>query len=127
LSTKDGLITFLLDGKTPVLEYGELPADTPDEHVQVITLNPRGHWYMTDEYMNAAGSRGFDLMEGPNGERVVLGRTRNIYHVEKEREGLDGLMETVMEMEYSRDGWIVAGTALEEYDDPCVLRRRPLE
>lgn len=106
-STKDGLISVLVDGD-PSEQSG-------DNFVRVLTVNPRGTLLIGDEYFNAEGTDAERMLLGPAGERILIGSTNMKYTIE-------GLDQHEDEIKRSRDGWVIAGASADPYDDPCVGR-----
>lgn len=108
--SKDGLISVMLDG-----DKG--PETQEPEHIRLLTLNPRGAMLASEIYMNAETVDGYQLLEGPNLERIVIGRTQVAHQIEKKDAKAD---EEKFTVERSKEGWVVAAPSVEPYKDPCV-------
>ena len=67
LTNPDGMISVLLEG-TPAKE------DDPD-YVRLLTINPRGQLFISDEYFNGEAADAYQIIKSPSDERVLLGRT----------------------------------------------------
>lgn len=102
--SKDGLFTVMAGGKKI--------KDEDAEYVRLLTVNSRGILYISDEYFNSEGAQGYQLLEGPAGERIIIGSTDMAFQIEKEGEE--------PQKGQSKDGWIVAAPSMEIYKDPCV-------
>lgn len=107
VANEDGLISLLLDGDPP-------DGETKKDYVRLLTINPRGFLFIADEYFNAEGADAYQLILGPVGERIIVGRTKMVYRIEGQGESDE------VELKRSLDGWLVAATATEPYKDPCL-------
>jgi hypothetical protein len=119
IAGKDGIISLLIDGEP-------LPATDPSadaaaekeepgrqDYVRLLTINPRGFLFVSDEFFNAEGSDAWQLVPGPEGSRIIVGATDMVYQDEAQ-EAKDPLVKK------SLDGWVAVAIAAEPYKDPCV-------
>ncbi len=105
LTSNDGLISVLLSARKFDKKEG-------DEYVRLLTINPRGILFSSNEFFNGKGVRAYQMLLGPNKERLLIGVTDMIYKIE-------GPEPDSFEPKKSQEGWIVAATATELYNDPC--------
>lgn len=135
LTNDDGMISVLMDGQTP-------KGSDVAEHVRLLTMNPRGVLFVSDEFFNGKGVDAHNLTSTPTGERLIIGDTvleHQIENVEtgefgpempKQDEGRVDEGEAVEEdgpvLEKSLQGWVVAFTGVDEYEDPCKPKLRTL-
>ncbi len=108
LTHSDGQISVLLDGENP-------PRQDNLEYARVLTLSPRGVVLLSDTYFNGKGAGAYRMFLGPNQERILAGHSDVLYQVEN----MDDPQGEAY-VENSREGWVVAGSPAEPYDDPCV-------
>ena len=109
---EDGLISVMLEGQ---------PNENFDQdYVRLLTINPRGQLFISDEYFNGEGTDGAQLISGANGERVIIGSTKMAYQIE------DALTDNVQTVR-SVEGWVLVGAASDPYSDPCIRRFSPQE
>ncbi len=107
----DEIISVLMNSK---------PSDAKDRLIdnfsRILTINPRGVLFSRDDFLNAEGAAGQQLLEGRARQRIVVGRTQVSYDVPYKN------MKTG-EMEITKDrssqGWVVSAPAPETYSDPC--------
>ncbi len=116
--SNDGLISVLVDGETPLNPDNRVLGQ--QEHVRLLTLSPRGVLFESDEYFNGEGVDAYQLLPGPNNERILVGGSDMAYKMESGEEGVEP------EIIRGEDAWLAAGTAMELYDDPCVVKQRVL-
>ena len=124
----DGMITVLMDGQTP--EDSDVT-----EHVRLLTINPRGVLFVSDEFFNGAGVDAYRLLPNEHGERLVIGRTIIDHQIEEDFEGKPlGPMPEGQELPpdetfllRSSEGWVIAFTAVDGYEDPCKPKMRTLQ
>ncbi len=102
----DGMISVLLNGE-------RREGDETAEYVRLLSINPRGILLISDEYFNAEGTQGYDLLFGPVKERIIVGSSDMVYTME----GKEGQAEP--DLIRSKDGWVIAATPMEPYTDPC--------
>lgn len=123
--SKDGLISFLMDGEPPLNE-DNIPLDEK-EHARILTLNPRGALFRSDEYFNGDGVDVHELVEGPLFQRILVGSSDIVYTIENSPDEILAGEEAVPETIISQDAWLAAAVAMEPYDDPCVIKPRALK
>jgi hypothetical protein len=116
MTTKDGLISLLLATGPSVHE--DPAGDTETEgYARLLTINPRGGLFISDEYFNGTGAYPERMIEGSVGERIIIGSTDMIYEIE----GIKTAQETIEpKTVHTREGWIAAAVAAEPYEDPCL-------
>jgi hypothetical protein len=124
LAADDGLISVLIDGDKPM---GEKIADEGSdtilrEHVRVLTLNPRGSVFANDAYFNGDAVDAYQMLFGPNLERILIGAS-DVEYVIEDPEAAEGVEP---EKILSQEAWLTAATATDPYDDPCVQAVRVL-
>lgn len=101
----DGMISVLLDGspsKSRALDY-----------VRLLSINPRGQLFNSNEYFNGKGADAYQLIQAKSGERLIIGSTNVQYTIENPE-------KPELEIKKSREGWVLVGEAAEPYVDPCV-------
>ena len=118
LVNEDGIISVMLDGTTP-------EGSDVEEHVRLMTVNPRGRLFSSDEYFNGKGVDAFQLLPSDGIERLVIGGTRIEHQIEAmqgpQKPGMEGA-KTVK----SSEGWVLAAPGADPYDDPCKVKARTL-
>ena len=119
--SEQGLISLLLDGDPPKSSKSKAFDGTLEmqrgDYVRILTLNPRGVIFDSQEFFNGEGTDAMQLLRGPSDERIIVGRSDMSYLIEKAAEGDDPKEE---ELKYSQDGWILASPAMASYEDPCA-------
>ena len=113
LTNKDGIISAILDGQTP-------EESDEKEHIRLLTLNPRGDLFVSDEYFNGEAVDAVRLFETRTHNRVILGSTRIVHRVGLVQDGDDA------ETKETIDAWAVAAPRSEPYEDPCIPKIRNL-
>ncbi len=83
-------------------------------YVRLLTVNPRGVLFRSDEYFNAEDAQGFQQIGGRAGERILMGRTDIVYKIEP-KPG-----EPVETLRHGWNGWVVAAAPMESFADPCL-------
>ena len=112
------------DGMISVLMDGQAPEDTEViEHVRLLTINPRGVLFVSDEFFNGAAVDAYKLLPNVHGERLVIGRTL----IDHQMEDVETGKEENTFLKRSSEGWVIAFTAVDSYEDPCKPRVRTLE
>ncbi len=114
-TSSTGLMSALLTVKIPK------GADIDDmegkqDYARLITLNPRGVLFSSDEYFNGDGSTAHALIMGSRNERIIIGETKVTNVIKDPKTGLE------VGTEKDQQGWVVAASSMEEYKDPCVKR-----
>ena len=133
--SREGLISVMLQGtalRSPAKKAATPPPESeklkdPDEDfVRLLTVNPRGGVFISDEYFNGEGAQAWQMILGPVGERILIGASKMVYQVENPVMGpppqpVPG-QKPVAEPEEVRttDGWVAAAAASEPYEDPCI-------
>ena len=121
MASPQGLISILLDGDPPKGKRSDFSLDPLDmqksDYVRVLTLNPRGVIFDSQEFFSGEGTDAMQLLRGPAEERIIIGQSDMMYTLEKQGEGEDATEEVVKR---SQDGWIVAAPAMAVYEDPCA-------
>ncbi|MFA5593620.1 MAG: hypothetical protein WC989_09955 [Micavibrio sp.] len=106
------------DGRASVLlNAGGLRGDQRS-HVRLVTLSPTGAIQHVEDFtdgQNAAASR---LVPGYAGERILGGFAQTSFGEGQETN------EAAAAPSYTYDGWVVAATALDLYDNPCVRENK---
>ena len=115
--SEDGLISVLIDGQTP-------EGSEEIEHVRLLTLNPRGVLFSSDEFFNGEAVDAYALMASKGAERLIIGETRVAYKIEHSRAINEQGPEIPDEVVCSQEGWVVAATGVDPYPDPCRQRER---
>lgn len=105
LINDDGMISVLLDGSPS--------PDKEQDYVRLLTINPRGQLFISNEYFNGEGADGHEIIRSPSGERVILGATKMKYTIE-------GPTLEEPEIKRSQEGWVLVAEAAEPYIDPCI-------
>lgn len=116
--SKDAMISVLLDGTAPE------GSDEP-EHVRLMSVNPRGELFSSDEYFNGAGVDAYQLLQSAGVEQLVIGATR-IDHKIEAMQGPQLPGETAIKTVRSSEGWVIATPGIDPYDDPCKAKKRTL-
>jgi hypothetical protein len=111
-----GLETYP-DGQISVL-INSNGSETAEEfdYARLLTLNPRGAVLASDGYYNGVGANATGLFSGKNKERIIYGSTDIAYKVERVDPKTKEKTEETLK---NHQGWIVAGSAAEKYQDPC--------
>jgi hypothetical protein len=114
LTNKDGIISAILDGKTPD-DSAEV------EHIRLLALNPRGDLLSSEEFFNGEGVDAVRLFEAPTRNRVIIGSSRILHKVGLHQDGDDA------ETKVTIDAWAVAAPSAPAYVDPCIPKVRKLD
>lgn len=104
------------DGRIQVLIDGTKNEDSKEwdrNHVSILSLSPRGRLFDVESFSDGLGAQGAMMKSGHYGERVIVGSVQNV----KPQEG----EEMKVSPEFF-DGWILAATGLDPYEDPCEGR-----
>ena len=125
MANDDGMISFLMDGDEP--EGLEKIDEKDGEHVRILTLNPRGLMFGSDEFFHGAGVDAFQMIEGVGGIRLVSGKSRINHVIEAVKTDEDDKMPEESQTKPSMEGWLIAAPAAEPYEDPCVPVKRTLD
>ena len=155
MANEEGLISVMLQGIAPsgpkkmaqdrVLEkaYAErvksakkgekiepLKLPKKEDFVRLMTVNPRGGVFISDEYFNGEGAQAWQMILGPVGERILIGESKMLYQIEtpvmgplappKPGKPAEEKPETEAEEKRTLDGWVAAAAAIEPYEDPCI-------
>lgn len=114
ITNEEGLTSAILDGETP---------DDSDEieHIRLLTFNPRGDLFTSDEFFNGEGVDAVRLIQTPRKDRLILGSTRVVERIGLVQDGDDA------ETKVTVDAWAVAAPRPEHYEDPCIPKVRTLE
>lgn len=107
IAHSDGQISLLIDARNP-------PKQDKEEYARVLTLSPRGVILLSNSYYNGKGGHALDMLLGPNQERILVGSS-DIAHLTENEANPEDIM-----IEISPEAWVVAGSPVEPYDDPCV-------
>jgi hypothetical protein len=131
-ASRDGLISLVLQGTAHNRDQPMPPApvekenETDDNAVEVaqlekktdfvrmMTVNPRGGVFISDEYFNGEGARAYEMVIGPVGERIFIGDTDMMYTAEPKTPKDEPAITR------SLDGWVAAAASSEPYVDPCL-------
>ena len=81
--------------------------------MRLLTINPRGQLFISDEYFNGEAADAYQIIKSPSDERVLLGRTKMKYTIETPGEPEPKIIR-------SHEGWVLVGQAAEPYNDPCI-------
>jgi hypothetical protein len=116
--TEDGIISVMLDGD----KAGET---IEPEHIRLLTLNPRGSMFSSEPYINGQAVDGYQMILGPNLERIVIGRTlvertAGPSKAKEPKAEPKAAAKQKVETVKTQEGWIVAAPSTEPYKDPCV-------
>lgn len=112
LVSKDGLLSVLIDGEAP--KKSEVMP-----HVRVLTINPRGVLMFSDAFFQGEGVDAYQLVPGPNRERVIVGGANMVYQIEA-LDTPEGDNKPDVEIRRSKDGWLSAAVPAQPYEDPCL-------
>jgi hypothetical protein len=82
----------------------------------LLTINPRGGLFISDEFLNGEGAHPAAMILGPVEERIIIGNT-DLIHEDVVNFG-PARGEPVVQR--SLNGWLAAATAAEPYNDPCI-------
>lgn len=116
VAVADGRASLLLD-----VEKVNRPGDEEEgataggDMARVLTLSPRGEVLRDEAYMAGTGVRGAAMILGPDRHRLVAGYVKGSHKADDRSNELNFGTE---------DGWVVMGSSLEPYRDPCLPRRR---
>ena len=110
MTDESGLLSAMMEA-TPL--KGEGPETRGQDYVRMLSVTPRGELFGSDAYFNGLAANGSQLIEGPGGERVIVGSSLVSYERTDPKTG-----ETVKEQSW--DGWAVAAETAEHYEDPCI-------
>ena len=125
VASRDGLISLVLQGTAhkrrshdpaPAVEDGAVPVeqDKKTDFVRMMTVNPRGGVFISDEYFNSEGARVHEMVVGPVGERIFIGESDMVYTTEPKTPNEEPVIIR------SLDGWVAAAASAEPYVDPCL-------
>ncbi|MCB9983473.1 MAG: hypothetical protein H6861_07375 [Rhodospirillales bacterium] len=117
--SEDGLISVLIDGQAPE-NSGEV------EHVRLLTLNPRGVMFSSDEFFNGEAVNAYALMPSKGAERLIIGDTKVAYKIEHGQNADMPGPQMPDEVVSSLEGWVVGATGVDPYLDPCRVKKREL-
>ena len=107
LVSGDRLLSVLLDGQRPA-------ESATDEHVRLLTFDPRGRLLDSRAFFNGKGVDAYRLLRNARRERLIFGETV-LHHVIEPPAG----EEREPEMVVDAAGWLLAAPRVEAYDDPC--------
>lgn len=132
-SNANGLISVMFDARKPKEVRGQgaqesEEAQKEDEknilneykgqnYVRLLTINPRGVLFISDEFFNGEGLDAYQMLPDPDGTRILIGATQMVYQVEN-------AVDKTRAQARSQDGWLAAATPMEPYEDPCVRKPR---
>lgn len=113
LVNKDHMISVLMDGQAP--KESEV-----EEHVRLLTLNPRGALFVSNAFFNGKGVDAFQIIQSGERERVIFGETRLVHEVEIEGAPEEGADRAEMVNVFrDSEGWVLTAPRVDSYEDPC--------
>jgi len=121
----DGRVTVALNAKA-------VDGSGHRDHVRMLALSPRGVIIGDEAYIEGIQAEGRDYVSGWNGERIVTATIESdVGAGGAEMVGDDFLVtksDAVSEAGAKNgrpvsEGWIFVATALDPYDDPCMIKR----
>ncbi|MCK6417372.1 MAG: hypothetical protein L6Q57_00315 [Alphaproteobacteria bacterium] len=84
------------------------------DFVRLLSLNPRGLLLTSEDYFNAGGAVGNQLISArAGGERVIIGQTDALYQIEIKGQAEPDIIRSV-------NGWVLSAIPAESYVDPCI-------
>lgn len=135
---EDGRITLAVNAEA--LEVEAVRTDHRS-HIRLFTLASNGVVIADEPYVNGLSAQGAQLQRGAAGERIVIGTIRSDARPPTPSEqlaarlkGNEAVPETTPEnapentesppvaAEIEQAGWVFVATALEPYDDPCLVK-----
>ncbi len=117
LVNKDRMISVLMDGQAP-------KDSDVDEHIRLLTLNPRGTLFVSNAFFNGQGVDAFNLVQSMERERVLFGETLLKHEVELEGPGQESGDETMVKTVLNSEGWVLTAPRVDSYEDPCIPVQR---
>lgn len=115
VAVADGRASVLLDVEKTDKGATEDDEGESRDMARIVTLSPRGEVLRDEVYTAGTGTRGSALILGPGRHRVVAGYARMSHKADDRTDEANFNTE---------DGWVVMGSSLEPYHDPCLPRRR---
>lgn len=115
VAVADGRASILLDVEKADKNATEEDESESRDMARVLTLSPRGEVLRDEVYAAGTGTRGSALILGPGRHRVVAGYARMSHKADDRSDEANFNTE---------DGWVVMGSSLEPYRDPCLPQRR---
>lgn len=110
------------------------------DSTRLLTLTARGDIFSSDEFLHGAGTRAAQMLRSSQGEQILAGSTHVDFHVEppkpepekfgpypKGKEPPPPPKPAVADdnvLQRTMDGWVMAASPLEPYQDPCVVRAK---
>ncbi len=128
VAVADGRASLLLDSERVLpekagaaLTAGDVNADETErlrDMARITTLSSRGEVLRDEVYSSGTGGRALALVLGTGRHRVMAGYTMMSHKAD------DRSNEANFDTE---DGWVVMGSSLEPYRDPCLPKRKSEE
>ncbi len=139
LVSDDGVVSVMLDadvleGSDEVIEVVKEVRDDGvleeapvlvSSHVRLMELNPQGVLLDGEYYFFGEGADAYQLVRGPNRERIIVGGTDMAYKIKGEGAGEgagEGVGVSDDGLRRSRDGWLSVAVPVDVYDNPCTIK-----
>ena len=101
------------DGRASVLINGMGMDSEHRSHARLITFSPQGRVQHIEDFTDGQNAAAHKLVSGMEGERVLIGHAQTTFGENQ------ATNEASAAPPYTFDAWLVAGVALDTYDDPC--------
>ncbi len=111
LVNMEGMASVMMQASKPA---NEEPVEGNQDFVRLLTVNERGVLFKSDEYFNAEGAQGWQMIGGRAGERILTGRTDIVYKIEP-KPG-----DPVETLKHGWDSWVIVAAPMESFADECL-------
>ncbi len=102
------------DGRASVLLNAEAMTSEDRSHARLATFSPQGELQHLEEFTDGQNAAAGRLVAGLSGERIIVGHAQTSFGDNQESNSAKAAPT------YTYDGWILAGTALDSFADPCA-------
>ena len=101
------------DGRSSVLVSGAGMDGQHRSHARLMTFSPQGLIHQLEDFSEGRNAAAHRLVAGLSGERILAGYSQTSF-------GEDQAGNAPLEApSYTFDAWLMAGAALDNYEDPC--------
>ncbi|PZQ46952.1 MAG: hypothetical protein DI551_04160 [Micavibrio aeruginosavorus] len=104
------------DGRASVLVNGGALDSQRRSHARLITFSPLGQIHHLEDFTEGQNAASHRLVSGLGGERILVGYTQTSFGEKQETN------EAGAAPDYTFDGWLMAASPLDLYEDPCKTK-----
>lgn len=102
------------DGRASVLLNAEAMNSELRSHARLATFSPQGELQHLEEFTDGQNATAARLVAGLSGERIIVGHAQTSFGDNQEANHASAAPI------YTYDGWLLAGSALDNFTDPCA-------